>query len=93
LPGQPSRWGFLLTLSTEQNSSETHQIFLVQDNGGIFHRGTNGASYKNPPAFKTIIDSSNINSQSVAYAGRSGSTISTSQPSGAQTWYNTGARV
>ena len=94
LPGQPARWGFLLTLSTGQNQYEVHQFWLNQPDGTILHRGTNSASYQNPPAFKTIIDSSNIDSQSVAYAGRSGSAISTTQPTnGAQTWYNTGTRL
>lgn len=62
IPHQPSQWGFLLTLATGTNSVENHQIFVEQSNGNLYHRGTNASSSSSPPAFKTILDSSNYTS-------------------------------
>lgn len=62
IPGQPSQYGFLLTAATGTNSGENHQIFMAQANGNLYHRGTNGSSSSSPPAFKTILDSSNYTS-------------------------------
>lgn len=62
IPHQPSQWGFLLTVATGTNSAENHQIFMEQSNGNLYHRGTNGSTSSSPPAFKTILDSSNYTS-------------------------------
>lgn len=62
IPGQPSQYGFLLTLANGTGSDETHQIFMAQANGDLFHRGTNVFSSSSPPAFKKILDSSNYTS-------------------------------
>lgn len=62
IPHQPSQWGFLLTAATGTNSGENHQIFMEQSNGNLYHRGTNASSSSSPPAFKTILDSSNYTS-------------------------------
>lgn len=59
VPSQPTQYGFLLTLANSDNSSENHQIWAEQANGSLYHRGTNASSYTSPPAFKTILDSSN----------------------------------
>ena len=60
-PGQPSQYGFMITLGTQDASQENHQIWAEQPNGHLYHRGTNGSSYASPPAFKTILDSGNYN--------------------------------
>ena len=52
--------------------------------------GTITNSISNPHILSSSISG---NAATATYATRSGSTISTSQPSGAQTWYNTGTRV
>lgn len=52
--GQPAQWGFLVTIAGGDSSQENHQIFIEQSNGGIYHRGTNGSSYNNPPAFRRL---------------------------------------
>jgi len=62
IPGQPSQYGFLLTLATGTGSGENHQIFVEQPNGNLYHRGTNASSSSSPPAFKKILDSSNYTS-------------------------------
>lgn len=60
LPGQPSQYGFLATFATGTGSGENHQIFMAQANGSLYHRGTNSSSAASPPAFSTILDSSNF---------------------------------
>ena len=62
LPEQPSQYGFLMTIATGDGSAENHQIWCTQANGSLLHRGTNSSSYQSPPAFMTILDSSNYTS-------------------------------
>lgn len=57
--GQPSQYGFLLTMGTADNGSEVHQVWLSQSNGDVYHRGTNGSSHASPPAFAKFLDSNN----------------------------------
>lgn len=54
ISGQPSQYGFLLSMSTGTGSSEQHQIFIEQANGHLHHRGTNAASNTAPPAFAML---------------------------------------
>lgn len=76
IPGQPSQYGFLLTAAAADSSKETHQIFMVQADGSLYHRGTNASSYTSPPAFKTILDSANYTSYlSSTYLALSGGTM------------------
>lgn len=77
IPGQPSQYGFLLTAAAADSSKETHQIFMVQADGSLYHRGTNAGSYTNPPAFKTILDSANYTSYLVTASGTLGGLGST----------------
>ena len=69
LPGQPSQYGFCLTMSNGDGVAETHQIFATQSNGSLYHRGTNGSSYQSPPAFATILDSNNYTGYTVKKDG------------------------
>lgn len=67
--GQPSQWGFLVTVASGDSSSENHQFFIEQSNGSIYHRGTNSGSYTSPPAFKTLLDDSNYTNYTVTKTG------------------------
>ena len=59
LPGQPAQWGFLATFSTGDASSETHQIWMTQADGAMYHRGTNSGNYTAPPAFHQLWQAGN----------------------------------
>ena len=52
--GQPSQWGFLITVAAGDSSTENHQFFVEQSNGGVFHRGTNSSTAASPPAFRRL---------------------------------------
>lgn len=67
--GQPATYGFLITMAADDSSNELHQIFATQDNGSLYHRGTNGSSHASPPEFKTILDSTNFSSYALSLGG------------------------
>ena len=58
LRDQPSQYGFLLNIGA---SSEVHQLWMTQPNGGLYHRGGNGQSGWSG-TWKVILDSSNYTS-------------------------------
>lgn len=53
---KPSTWGFLVNVTTGQNTTEAHQLWLEQSNGNMYHRGGNQSGFGN---WRKILDDSN----------------------------------
>lgn len=67
LPNQPTQYGFLQTMAVPTDTKETHQLWFAQDNGTLYHRGTNYTTYNNPPAFEEILDSGNYDGYAMPF--------------------------
>ena len=65
LRDQPSQYGFLVNIA---NGGDTHQIWMTQSAGNMYHRGGNGSGW-NGDAWRTILDSSNFTSYSPTLSG------------------------
>lgn len=53
---KPSDWGFLVNVTTGQNTTEAHQLWLEQSNGNMLHRGGNQSGFGN---WRKVLDDAN----------------------------------